>query len=233
VPKAIAVLILLAAGTIVGGSSSQGFRWPEPIARRRVSADFIEQARQWRVVNLAHALAAERVPAGVVLYEDKEAVAHMRQPIEQPALLGPALDAFVEKRPDYEVLVAGTGLLFRPRHSACSPAVDRIVPGYDDRGPLYAVVQRLVLRASGQPLPAVPPGIVGSILGTWPPDEGDVTRRVELHSAATTLAALLNDLVAQVPGVVWGVRDHWPGSPPCNLTLFTANQTVSTSDELK
>jgi hypothetical protein len=236
VSKTALFLVLVAVGA--AGFSSQGFRWPDVIARRRVSSDFIEQARHWRVINLAHALAAERIPAGVVLHEDREAIGEMQLPAEQGALLGPALDAFVEKHTDDEVLVAGPGLLFRPRHSACSPAVERIVPAYEDRGSLFAVVQRLVRKASGQPLPDVPPGIVGAgpgpVRGQWPPDgEGDLTRQVTLHNTGATLASLLNDLVAQVPGVVWGVRDHWPGNPPCNLTLFTANRVVSTSEELK
>ena len=217
------------------GRASQRQPWPGSISRRPVSTEFIERASQWRVINFAHAIAAEGIPAGVVLREDQEAVGTILPPVEQLALLGPALDAFAARQTDYEVLVAGKGLVFRPRGGACNPSLDRPVTTFDDRGPLHEVIQRLVLKGSGQPPPIVPPEIVASMRGDpRVANESNLwTRLVEVESKASTVAGILNDLVAQVPGVVWGVRERWRASPPCNLTIFTANHALITSDDLR
>lgn len=230
---AILLTFVLGTSSVVGSPRQQ---WPEWVSRRRVSVEFLERARQWRVVNFAHALAAEGIPAGVVLEEDQEAVGLISRPVQQVGLLATALDAFMEKRTDYEVLMAGSGLVFRPRGGACNASLDRTVPAFVDEGPLNAVIQRIVRKASGVRMPNVPPGIVGSIMrGEQVREETRLpTRPVVLRSTKpSTVAALLNQVVAQVPGVVWGLWDHRQGSTPCNVTLFTPNTTLVTSDELK
>jgi hypothetical protein len=90
--------------------------------------------------------------------------------------------------------------------------------------PVYAIGFYL-LRAGNPKLPDVPPGIVS---GGGDEVPSALMAQVSLYYQRLTLHEALDEIVRQVPGLVWGLvedADRTDGQPTCRLTWFTAGGT--------
>jgi len=203
--------------------------------QKATAVDSGDLLRAGTVSDFVRALARAEVAAGFVTSRaDMRAVSEVaRRKLTSPALsatVGEVVSAFRSRYPGYEVdPVPGGSLFFAPRATPCRAALRQPLEDLKLTGPVYAVGFHL-LRSANPAIPNIPPGVVGS--GPSLGEPSLILRQVSLFYQRLTLHEALDEIVRQVPGLVWLLVqdvDRRDARPSCLLHWMTGQETAATT----
>jgi hypothetical protein len=201
------------------------------VQQRAVSIDLAEVEKSFTVSEVARAFARGRSAAGfVVSRRDLQASGPARRTSStaiSPTPLPDVVRAFRSRYPGIKVEDRPNGtLFFTLPDTRCVAALNRPLSNVKLSGTVYGVGFDL-LRSANPAIENVPPAILGS--GLQPNGSFLTVREVSVVSPRLTLHEALDEIIRQVPGLVWLMledvdrRDALPG---CYLTWMSALETV-------
>jgi hypothetical protein len=187
---------------------------------------------------LAAALAAAKIPAGFVLPTDDPKFDGTvgEVPLGPPVPMQDVIDRFLQRHPQYTLGRSAWAIVIRPRaETTCSSALARVLPNTSISDPVYVALWKLARLVNPAETPSVPPSVVCGG-GCDPNDQQAHSIPVLLTLNGMTLQEALSQLVTQVPGVVWLMRDERHElAPPetvehvCKLSYFDGRHHIQTS----
>jgi hypothetical protein len=209
-------------------------RLPVDANRRPVAAETVAAAEAVDVVGFARALAREGVPAGFVVSAD-DGVSESTPdsaPSDTPRSLAQAIRRFEGRHADYTSGQRGSAVIVRPqKRTVCDDALVRALPSGPVSVPVYEAFWRLARMVNPGRVPAAPPSVLCN--GRCDPNEpAHYTQKVTLRLSGGTLEDALTQMVQQVPGIVWVLRESWSESTfewTCGLTYFDGAHELTTS----
>ena len=190
--------------------------------------DAITAARHGTVQQFALAVARSRAPVGIFLPHEDAALGSYVEPSDlrvRAELPAEALQAFTETHRDYRIdRTAFDGLVIARRSGGPCVAVARSrVRTFVEGGSAFEILYRLHRTWSDDTSPYVTPGLLGN------EDRDLYLAPVSISVADGTLENALNEVVQQVPGLGWSIRDE-NGGQACSLGLFTGRSWVQALD---
>lgn len=225
---------------------------PRHWAEREVAGGIIALIGEQTPEPVAQALVASGIPTGIII-----ATGGFRPPTSRPLSpadlettvnLGAVQGEFTRRHADLRWREAGGTLVIEPREPGpCHRALAARLGVFNADGEAIPVVQRAVRRIRREPENGVPPGFVGGGLGgesAWAESE----RAIELYRTPVavrlpdpSVEELLTEIILQVPGLGWAVRETlWEPARGggtvkrhrCIVELFTAGSWLATSYDL-
>jgi len=194
----------------------------------------------WNVRQFVTALAAARIPTGVILLSsDAEGLPVFPAPhgIDLAAHLDSLIASFEARHPEYRVhRTASGGVFVAPAGSGwCSAPATTRRRSLKTMGKAHEVAHQIFRTWADAKDPYVPPGLVG----TSDSEPSLYLTYVTLALQDATLVSALNALGDQVPGLGWAIQEvrHGDGEAArqrsrfgCNLTLFHGRGWLTTTD---
>jgi hypothetical protein len=190
---------------------------------------------------MASALATARIPAGFVTSVDDQSVGTVTAGTASqgpPVALQEVIEQFLRKHSDYTLGRSDWALVIRPRaQTFCNAAVDRVLLDASISDPAYIAFWKLARIVNPSGTPTGPPSVLRGGGGRY--DAGE-QQHYDFHVALSlnraTLQEALSQIVSQVPGLVWVMRDErrkqqivGTTERICRLSYFDAKDFLQTS----
>lgn len=233
------LFLVLVCGLAVRPAATQRIKTDAAVLQRSVPSEMSDVARVGTVGDFARALARGKVPAGVVVSrQDRKptSTAGQRREGQAGALttLGGVVPVFRAQHPAYDVEEGpGRGLFVALSNTPCRAALKRPLLDLKLTGPVYRVGFDL-LRIGNPSVPNISPGIVSGGPAEIP---SVLTEQVSLFYQRLTLHEALDEIVRQVPGLVWMLVDdidRRDSLPACILNWVAGTgSSITTYDFLQ